>query len=394
MKILTRYILSEFLQTLAVSLLAMTLFMIVVGLLREAQLQGLGLKQILLLVPYILPEALRFAVPATVLFAACVVYGRLAASNEVIAVKAAGITPWVFFAPALMCAVLLSFWTVWLNDLAVSWGREGIRRVVMESVEEIAYAKLTQQRSFTTKGFSINVQRVEGKRLINPTLTFQANLDSPAYTLNATEAEIRANPAENTLTLICRDSDYEFGSTKGRIPGLIERVVPLDESTRKGGGGGSPSDLPMSKIPAEIELQQTKVAETESQLAAVASLALVTGDFGSLAESAWQPKRQQLAEARGKIARLQMESQRRWANGFSCLCFVAVGAPLSVMFRRADFITNFFICFLPVIVVYYPLLIVAVDSAKSGSIPSVAVWLGNGILLAIGWWLYKRVRRY
>lgn len=394
MKIVTRYILSEMLWTFTVSITGITLFLIVAFVFREASLQGLGLKQIVSLVPYVIPEALRFAVPMTILFAACSVYGRLAANNEIIAIKAAGITPWVLFWPTLALAALLSFCTVWLNDVAVSWGREGIRRVVIESVEEIAYARLTQQRSFATKNFSVNVQRVEGKRLINPTFTFQANLDSPQYTLTAAEAELRADTTADTLSIICRDSEYEFGTTKGKIPGVIERVVPLSESTRKGGGGDSPSDLAMHAIPGEIRAQEELIAKKREQSAAVAGLALVTGDFPALTEVVWQKRRAQQVEAQGRINRLEMEPQRRWANGFSCLCFAAVGAPLSVVFRRAEFVTNFAICFGPILIVYYPLMILSVDLAKSGSIPRFAVWLGNCIMLAVGWWLYKRVRRY
>ena len=69
MKILTRYVLSELLQVFLVTLTALTLFMLIVGLVKEAQQQGLGLLQILMLVPYVLPEAMRFAVPGTMLFA-------------------------------------------------------------------------------------------------------------------------------------------------------------------------------------------------------------------------------------------------------------------------------------------------------------------------------------
>ena len=69
MKIITRYVLSEMLQVFLVALTALTLFMLVIGLTKEAQQQGLGLLQILALIPYVLPDAMRFAVPGTILFA-------------------------------------------------------------------------------------------------------------------------------------------------------------------------------------------------------------------------------------------------------------------------------------------------------------------------------------
>ena len=93
MKIITRYVLSEMLQVFLVALTALTLFMLVIGLTKEAQQQGLGLLQIIALVPYVLPDAMRFAVPGTMLFAVASVFGRFSSSNEITALKAAGITP-------------------------------------------------------------------------------------------------------------------------------------------------------------------------------------------------------------------------------------------------------------------------------------------------------------
>ena len=172
MKIISRYILIELLQVFLVSLSALTLFMLVVGLVKEAQQQGLGLLQIVRLVPFVVPEAMRFAVPGTMLFAVASVFGRMSATNEITALKAAGITPMAVIWPAIALAVVVSFVSVWLNDVAVSWGRDGVRRVIVNSVEEIIYGRLRQQRSYSTPQVSINVKGVEGRRLIRPTLSF------------------------------------------------------------------------------------------------------------------------------------------------------------------------------------------------------------------------------
>ncbi|MFO0422052.1 MAG: LptF/LptG family permease, partial [Planctomycetia bacterium] len=163
MKIISRYVMSELLQVFLVALTALTLFMLVVGLVKEAQQQGLGMMQIAALVPYVLPEAMRFAVPGTMLFAVASVFGRLSASNEITALKAAGITPMAAIWPAIAVAVVVSFVSVWLNDVAVSWGRDGVRRVIIGSVEDIIYGRLRQQRSYSTSKMSINVKGVEGR---------------------------------------------------------------------------------------------------------------------------------------------------------------------------------------------------------------------------------------
>ena len=80
-------------------------------------------------------------------------------------------------------AFLVSLIAVWLNDVAVSWGRDGMTRVVIESVEEIAYSRLEMQHSYSSKNFSINVHDVVGKRLISPTITFQSGGDDSPTTI-------------------------------------------------------------------------------------------------------------------------------------------------------------------------------------------------------------------
>jgi lipopolysaccharide export system permease protein len=394
MKILTRYVLAELLKVFAVSLAGMTLFMMLVGVMREAYSQGLGLKQVALLMPYVLPEALRFAVPGTILFAACSVYGRLAAANEVVAVKSLGISPMVLFWPLVALAAALSVATVWLNDVAVSWGRSGMRRVVIESVEEVAYARLAQQKSFATKNFAIHVKAVVDRKLIRPTFTFHPrSADDEGFTITAAVAELRADTVRDTLTVKFEDAELESKSFYSRVP-AHEHELPLSEATRKGSEGGSPSNLPMEEIPLDIEQQERNIARWNHEMAAEAGFQMLTGDFLALGATAWQPLVKRVSEAENRIARLHMEPHRRWANGFSCLCFVMVGAPLAVILRNSDFLTSFFICFLPTLLLYYPLLIFSVDRAKSGGIPAFSVWLGNAIMVACGCWLVRRVLRY
>ena len=100
--------------------------------------------------------------PATILLAACSVFGRMSADNEIVAIKSLGISPMVVIYPALSLAFIVSLVAVWINDIAVSWGRIGIYRVVVESVEEVAYSMLRTQRAYTTRQFSINVKGVSG----------------------------------------------------------------------------------------------------------------------------------------------------------------------------------------------------------------------------------------
>jgi len=101
-----------------------------------------------------------------------------------------------------------------------------------------------------------------------------------------------------------------------------------------------------------------------------------------------------LHDCRRHLYRLLTEPHRRWSAGFSCLCFVWVGAPMAIRLRHREFLTSFFLCFLPVLVVYYPLLMLGIDGAKHGTVPPATVWAGNLLLIAWGAWLLRRVLRY
>src|SRR5690606_36266955 len=177
------YILAELLKFFAVSLFGMTALVIVGCIMQEAVRFGFGPATLVRMTPYMAPNALRFAIPGTILLATCCVFGRMSSSNEVVAVRSLGISPITLIAPALVLAFLLSLATVWVNDLAVTWGREGVHRVVSESIEKIVYGMLQTQRSYATRKMSINVKRVEGRRLIRPTITIHGRDGQPPLTL-------------------------------------------------------------------------------------------------------------------------------------------------------------------------------------------------------------------
>jgi lipopolysaccharide export system permease protein len=139
--------------------------------------------------------------------------------------------------------------------------------------------------------------------------------------------------------------------------------------------------------------QVSRIAQLDQTVAGKRAMALLTGAMEGTVPAAVEPERAALAEAHGRLNRIILEPWRRWANGFSCLCFVLVGAPMAIRMRNADFLTSFFLCFLPILVVYYPVFMLGVDQAKRGAVPPIAVWLGNLLIVLWGWWLLRRVVR-
>ena len=228
MSSITRYITSELIGWLAVVLVLITFVLVLVMVAAEAARMGLGLGPTLRLLPFVLPTALAYASPCAMLFTICLVYGRMSADNEVVAAKALGITPLVLLWPAWILAFGLSLVGVWLTDLAFSWGAVGAQRVVIQSVEEIAYGMLRTQKSYANQRFSIVVKDVQDRRLIRPIMHFQANSEMPAIRLSAAEAELKSDLSRSVMMLILTDCEIEMApSIHSVIPGRTQQEYPL-----------------------------------------------------------------------------------------------------------------------------------------------------------------------
>ena len=365
------------------------------GLLRPLTEHGLNMGQVMHMLTYFQPPMTAYSLPIAALFATTIVYGRLSADNEIVATKALGITPMILLWPAWIIAFGLSLVGVWLTDLAFSWGAVGAQRVVIQSVEEIAYGMLRTQKSYANQRFSIVVKEVQERRLIAPIMYFQANNDMPAIRISAAEAELKSDLARSVMTLILTDCEIEMSpGIRSVLPGRTEQPYPLSFFSAKDMRAGNPTNLPLRQIASEIPLQEQQIVMIERSLAAQSALALITGELDDLSEATWKPRRKQLTDARSRLFRLKAEPCRRWANGFSTLAFVLIGAPLAILLKRADVMTRFGYSFLPILLTYYPTLIGCCDRAKSGGMPPYIVWLPNLVLAAVGLCFLKWVVRY
>src|ERR671924_605324 len=110
--ILNRMIFGELVRVFTLALVALTGMFLLATLVAEATQRGLAPSQVLMVIPLVAPNTLPFTIPATTLFATCVVYGRLAADNEVTAIKAAGVHLGRVVAPGVVLGLLAAAGTM------------------------------------------------------------------------------------------------------------------------------------------------------------------------------------------------------------------------------------------------------------------------------------------
>src|SRR5207253_2574173 len=91
----------------------------------------------------------------------------------------------------------------------------------------------------------------------------------------------------------------------------------------------------------------------------------------------------------------EAEKHLRPALALGCVCFALIGVPVGIWANRADFLSSFIIGFLPVILIYYPVLICGTNFAKDGRILiPVAMWWADALFAAVaGGLCWRLVRR-
>jgi lipopolysaccharide export system permease protein len=394
MYILTRYVIWEVLKYFLAALVALTLIVTPVMVIKEGLGHGFPPMVMLRIMPFTLPEMLGITIPASMLFSVCSVFGRMTGANEVVALKSLGISPMAVVWPAIVLAAFLSLGTVWMYELAATWCKPKVLQIGVESIEEIAYSMLQKNRSFDNDRFTITVKRVDSPlkpgdkpRLIQPTITIKG---PPRVRVSATEATLCANWAARRLQIECTRGEFDWvGRGRMLFSGKEPEVFSVEIPEPDWGHYRYHRDwVALRNVPKLVGELQTTVAKEQADLRQLeqqpqANAEQIGGVNWAINEHLFQ------------IRRLKTEPYRRWANGFTCLCFALLGIPVAMLWRHADVLTNFFVCFLPILAIYYPLLMLSDDlSTSSGRLPPISFWSANVLLATPAIGLLRQIIRH
>lgn len=390
MKLMQRYILGDLLRVFALLIAVLTIMLVFVGVMAEASDRGLGMAQILQIMPYVVPSMLPFTIPATLLLAVTVVYGRVAGDLEVIAIKAAGISPLRLLTPAFALGFTLAIGSFCLTNYATPWAIGRMERIVAQAIEDIFLDVLASQHyiSRSEKGYSITVQGVENRELVNPTFRYRQG-DHRQVTMNADRAKIRFD-LENQEVLVRLKNPR--GNMSGRDSGFAmdqkEISFPMDEQI----SGRKPRQMTIAAIYEKMNEYDTKAELNSLQRDQEAAMLLLTGEFRHLAS-------EQITQYDGYDAyrshhkrKLNTEIHSRYAMAGSCLFFALLGGPFAILQARRQFITSFIMCFLPILLVYYPVTFLMANLSKNGNVnPAWAMWVPNAILAVGALFILRKV---
>jgi lipopolysaccharide export system permease protein len=384
--ILQRYILGDVLRAFLLALTTITGIFVLFMIMAEAARLGLSPRDIAALVPYVIPGSLPYTIPVSLLFAVTVVFGRIASDNEVIAVKSAGLSAMTVLLPAYILGAFLSGSLLGLSNGLIPIANHKAKLVIFENMEEMFYKILKKDREFNNPRwpFLITVKDVQGKEMLGA--TFKRRRGGGA------------NPNEYDLIIQASKATLKFDTDGGMVHVYLDGAEISDPREDVVLINGKELEIPIpsdNKLLQEKRIQEWTTAEMVAEQARLrdqianerrrqaieASLYLGLGRVGRINWAQVQRAFIDFGYWNQRLNEFETEKQMRIALACGSLFFVLLGAPVGILFARGDFLSAFITCFVPIILVYYPLTLLAVNVGKDGLMnPTVALWAGNTVL--------------
>jgi lipopolysaccharide export system permease protein len=400
MRILQRYVLGDLTRVFGLAISVLTMLLVVMGVAGEASKNGLGAEQILKIIPYIIPSLLPYTIPATLLLTVCIVYGRMAGDNEITAIKAAGINALAVLIPSFVLGAILSLGTFILTDQFIPWGRANIENVVTQAMEDIFLDVLRSNSAYHDgpHGISIMVSGVgvrkspdDRPKLLGPIFRYRLPSGENA-TLTAREATVRFNLQEQQVELNLYDGNCETPTGDTFVFEHEKQTLPLPTPTDT---LKAPRNMTIAGIRHEIQDLIRERTEIQERHMVQAVMSLTSGQFSELSlDDQAVLERQELAR-RERYNKLKTEIHGRVALSCSCIFFVLLGSPFAILSSRRQFLTNFAFCFVPILLGYYPVVLLTMNLCRDGIInPIWGMWVANVGMLAVAAVVLRRVLRH
>lgn len=396
-RLIERTIIFDLVKITAMALCGASALLMLLGAMIEAARHGMDPLRVLMVMPYLIVPTLPYTIPTCLLFGCTVVYGGMSAANEITAIKASGIHVFRVLWPAVMLSIALAAFGVFLVDTLIPACNRKFAEALLSDIEGTMYAYLKEKGELREPGFpyELFVQSVHDERLINPIIKHRGPRGNYDLIVQASSATLKVVPGEgNQLELQARlvDAVVAAGSDNTvRFPDRTEKMPlpPIFKTNEE-----KTESLSFEKLALRGEELKNKARQVEVDIASLGVAAALAGDVGYfVGELNWSQQNRSRLERKSREA--GAEIHLRIAQSLATIPFALLGCPLSILFQRREFLRTFFVCFLPIITVYYPAMILSFNLYKEGQGGTVGTLWGPSVamtLIAIPF--LRRVIRY
>jgi len=369
--ILQRYLLRDLVKVFLLALVGVSAVMVV---LMMGQLIGRGVvsgEHALKALPLFLPVVLAYTVPATVLFAATLVYGRFARDNEFDAVRMSGIHPLVIVVPSVVVATVLSCAVLYFAAELIPRSYYRVRNLSknVEVAKDAFFRQLDQSGTWGDSVWTIWTGSVKGDTAYGVRIEKRnSETRKPELIVQAGSATFRFDPDNEVVEVRARQAKVETfgagGATRAELRDTHVQRFPLVPTPPP-----RPKDLPLG-------LLLRRLAEQPNP----------GDDADDLSEEDLNDRALERQEMRTEV-------HLRLNLAVSSLSLVLVGVPLAIWFRRGHMLAAFLVALGPMLL-FHLTTFMTKNLSQTGTWPAAAPWLANGLLWMFAavllWRLFRR----
>jgi lipopolysaccharide export system permease protein len=325
-------------------------------------------------VAYILPFSLTFTIPWGFLTAVLLVFGKMSAENELIALRTSGVSIGRICAPVLFLALVCVGLCLWINVEVAPRAQVKMKDALYEIVTNNPLAMFASDKVIEEfPGQKIYVERSRGSKLENLHVYQMDDEDDAMQVIFARRGRLEADRARKQLLLHISEGRLE--QRNAEAPGEYRKIAraTMDEATF----AISLSEL-YEKNKKRKGMSSMTVGELLDRLDAGDGTTLSARDAKTLAA--------QRSSAKTEI-------QKRFSFSLASLAFALIAVPLAITAHRKETSIGFLLS-LVVAFVYFLFIIVA-DTVKERPEfrPEWLVWLPNVFFIALGLGMFSRLHR-
>jgi LPS export ABC transporter permease LptF len=314
-------------------------------------------------IAYVLPFSLIFTIPWGLLTAILLVFGRLSADNELIALRANGVSVSRVCVPLAALALVCCAICLWLNVQVAPAAQEKLRSTIFDLATRNPMALFGSDQVIDQfPGRKIYVGKKEGNELEN-IIVFEMDDNSlPTRVTYARSGVLEADLPNKRILMHLYNARYSQRDEKD----------PLDLRKIRDGINMAEGTLPIS---LEELYEKEKKRPSRSAL------------------SIEQLLDQLKSESSRERSASRTEINKRFSFPFSCLAFALIGVPLGVTAHRRETSIGFAMGL--IVAVTYFLFVIIGDTLRANPKvhPELLVWFPNLLLLVLGGFLFRRLAR-
>src|SRR5205809_5219652 len=302
MKLIDRFISRELIVNVLFAIAVLSLVLVVGNIFRKLLPllvnHDVPMEYLITFIAYVLPFSLIFTIPWGLLTAILLVFGRLSADNELIALRSNGVSISRICIPLAAVAIVCTVICGWLNVQAAPAAQEKLRSTIFDLATRNPMALFGSDQVIDQfPGRKIYVGRKDGNKLENITV-FELNQNSLAVKVTyARTGMLEADLANKQILMHLYQARYQERDQKN----------PLDLRKIRDGINMVEGTLPIS---LEELYQKEKKRPSRSAL------------------SIEQLLEQLKSENKRERSASRTEINKRFSFPFACVAFAIIGVPL------------------------------------------------------------------